>query len=136
MTELERLAQLGDKEAQGECTRKGITLPCPKCRGAVKAVIMKYDRSWVEMEYKCQRCKLSARYTQPFIMDDSAAADLSALAQWNRMSAPPVGRCAGCDNWYKGHCASGPCATMETDPGFYCGNFSPKKRDSHETPET
>lgn len=40
------------------------------------------------------------------------------------------------DNWYKGHCASGPCATMETDAGFYCGNFSPKKRDGHETTET
>lgn len=51
-----------------------------------------------------------------------------------QMMELPIGRCAGCDNWYKGHCASGPCATMETDPGFYCGNFSPKKRDSHETP--
>lgn len=31
MTELERLALLGDKQAQKECTEKGIVLPCPKC---------------------------------------------------------------------------------------------------------
>ena len=31
MTELERRALLGDKEAQKECTEKGIVLPCPFC---------------------------------------------------------------------------------------------------------
>lgn len=31
MTELERRALLGDKQAQEECTDKGIVLPCPFC---------------------------------------------------------------------------------------------------------
>ena len=33
MTDLERHALLGDKEAQKECTEKGIVLPCPFCGG-------------------------------------------------------------------------------------------------------
>lgn len=37
MTELERRALLGDKEAQKECTEKGIVLPCPFCGGKAKA---------------------------------------------------------------------------------------------------
>lgn len=31
MTELERKALMGDKEAQEECTRQGIVLNCPRC---------------------------------------------------------------------------------------------------------
>lgn len=121
MTELERLAQLGDKEAQAvgrqqlfwvlddeECTRQGILLPCPFCGCGMNM---------------CNWCGAKT---------SEAGNKVLAIAASNRRPAPPVGRCAGCDNWYKGHCASGPCATMETDPGFYCGNFSPKKRDNHE----
>ena len=33
MTDLERRALLGDKEAQKECTEKGIVLTCPVCGG-------------------------------------------------------------------------------------------------------
>ena len=35
MTDLERRALLGDRQAQEECTEKGIMLPCPFC-GALK----------------------------------------------------------------------------------------------------
>lgn len=31
MTDLERRALLGDRQAQDECTRRGIVLPCPFC---------------------------------------------------------------------------------------------------------
>lgn len=125
MTELERLAQLGDKEAQEECTRQGILLPCPFCGCGMKLLEgNSYFGSWMTM---CIWCGAKTSETGNKVL---------AIAVSNRRPAPPVGRCAGCDNWYKGHCASGPCATMETDPGFYCGNFSPKKRDSYETPET
>lgn len=41
-------------------------------------------------------------------------------------TAPPIGRCKDCANWYKQHCASGPCATEPTDAEFFCGNFEPK----------
>ena len=103
MEDIERRALMGDRKAQKECTRMGITLPCPKCLGPVKVAIVKADRGCIEMEYKCKKCKLTARYTQPFIMDESAASDLSALSQWNRMSAPPLGRCVDCANWDKEH---------------------------------
>lgn len=33
MTDLERRALLGDRQAQEECTRHGIVLPCPFCGG-------------------------------------------------------------------------------------------------------
>ena len=36
MTILERRALLGDKEAQKECTKNGILLPCPCCGGQAK----------------------------------------------------------------------------------------------------
>lgn len=122
MTELERLAQLGNKEAQEECTRQGILIPCPFCGSRMKLLEgNSYFGSWMTM---CNWCGAKTSETGNKVL---------AIAVSNRRPAPPVGRCAGCENWYKGHCASGPCATMETDPGFYCGNFSPKKRDSHET---
>ena len=38
MTEIERRALLGDKQAQEECTAKGIVLPCPCCGGNGKIV--------------------------------------------------------------------------------------------------
>lgn len=31
MNDLIRRALLGDREAQKECTRQGIALPCPNC---------------------------------------------------------------------------------------------------------
>lgn len=36
MTERELRALLGDKDAQRECTEKGILLPCPCCGGTAK----------------------------------------------------------------------------------------------------
>lgn len=149
MDDLVRRAMMGDQQAQVECTRRGITLPCPKCFGPVKVAIIKYDRSGVEMEYKCQRCKLSVRYTQPFIMDDSASADLSALSQWNRMSAPPIGRCKDCANWDKEHRAGREslgnyvCVCHEWSDEEYghmrytpfdgfCNNFEPKEEPNNE----
>lgn len=126
MTELERLAQLGDKEAQEECTRKGIVLPCWRC--GEEAEVQQLSTGGKPIyAVSCKKHYCGAY--------GCAHSNIKkAVEYWNTRNAPPVGRCAGCDNWYKGHCASGPCATMETDPGFYCGNFSPKKRDSHETP--
>lgn len=35
--ELVRRALMGDKKAQEDCTAKGIVLPCPFCRGGIKA---------------------------------------------------------------------------------------------------
>ena len=86
-----RRAILGDREAQEECTKKGIVLPCPKCYGKVKFNLVKVNKFSVEMEYKCQKCGLTARYTQFFPLDENAATDKTALAQWNTRYTPFVG---------------------------------------------
>ncbi len=36
MTDLERRALLGDKQAQKDCTKRRIMLPCPFCGSTVK----------------------------------------------------------------------------------------------------
>lgn len=43
MTELERRALLGDKQAQEECTDKGIVLPCPFCGSKAERGVNKRD---------------------------------------------------------------------------------------------
>lgn len=67
MTELERKALLGDKEAQEECTEKGIVLPCPCCGGKGKVSFKDYrflgknymgDKKIIyRVQIICNRCK-------------------------------------------------------------------------------
>lgn len=113
MTDLERRALLGDKQAQEECTRRGIVLGCPCC-GEKKV-------DTLETKYyglvQCMECGLSM-----------AAAYLTwALARWNRRPAPPIGRCRECGAYTSegpglGYCSDG---TGKTDDG-YCDSFYPK----------
>lgn len=83
MTNLERRALLGDKQAQEECTRKGILLSCPMCgcRAEVKSTAP-YIYYVV-----CVWCGLKAPET---------GLKITALEKWNHRSAPPVGRCKDC----------------------------------------
>lgn len=119
MTELECRALLGDRQAQEECTRKGIVLACPFCGGD-------FDAEFNGVMFKMERTNLYAhKRTGRCVLDGEIIFDLS---DWNTRQAPPVGRCGDCANWYKGHCApSGPCAAEETDADFYCPNFAPKE---------
>lgn len=112
MTELERRALLGDKQAQEECSERKITLPCPLCGGQADIVVQK-DAGLII----CKRCKLYKPFT---IVLDGAN---KARSVWNTRPAPSIGRCGECEHWYKGHCSTGPCATEETDADFYCSNF-------------
>lgn len=96
MTELERRAMLGDRHAQEECTRKGVVLPCPKCYGKVKFSFVKFGRYFLEFEYKCSSCGLTARYTQYIPVDKQLAEEPTALSRWNTRPAPPIGRCKDC----------------------------------------
>lgn len=41
MDDLERRAVLGDRQAQDECTRQGIALPCPICHNPVDDILVK-----------------------------------------------------------------------------------------------
>ena len=114
MTDLERRALLGDKQAQEECTRRGIVLACPlcKCVGTLHSV-----NNFGSIYAVCQSCGTMTRGYK-----DAS----EAIKRWNTRPAPPIGRCGECKHWYKQHCAHGPCATEPTDADFSCGGFEPK----------
>lgn len=79
MTDLERRALLGDREAQEECTRQGIVLPCPFCGGEAFVV----HNGWVE----CEKCVAETTYY---------GSKEAAIMSWNTRAAPPIGRCETC----------------------------------------
>ena len=120
MTELERRAMLGDKQAQKECTEKGIVLPCAhgsECR--IFRIEVDGKTAYRAISMHCCCFQGPARLTEK-----------DALSDWNTRQAPPIGRCGECAHWYKQHCATGPCAAEKTDADFYCSNF--KLRESEE----
>ena len=82
--ELIRKALLGDKQAQEECTEKGIVLPCPICGGEIK--IKQCD--WDMFYPYCNGCK----FTFNFLFDSKK----DAIEVVNDRPAPPIGRCGEC----------------------------------------
>lgn len=84
--ELIRRALLGDWEAQQECTRREIVLPCPKC-GKGKIIFWDKKMKW----YSCWDCGMKSGPKKSFG---------EALRDWNTRPAPPVGRCGKC-KWYE-----------------------------------
>ena len=96
MTELERRAMLGDKQAQEECTKKGIVLPCPFCgeEGIIKTSISMYGKSYaVRCENKCAVTCGNFRISG---VEWRTTTEKEALAKWNTRQAPPIGRCGEC----------------------------------------
>lgn len=123
MTEIERRALLGDRQAQEECTRRRIVLPCPWCKCN--------ERDMLDMNvyheqyfYSCEACGCNG----PVVRDDNCDyPEHDALAAWNTRPAPPIGRCGECGAYTSegpgaGHCSDG---TGKTDDG-YCDSFYPK----------
>ena len=84
VTDLERRALLGDREAQEECTRQGIVLSCPFCREAKNLVVRNVcGDAFVE----CLRCHATSSLT---------SSPDTAIKDWNTRAAPPIGRCGTC----------------------------------------
>ena len=79
MTDLERRALLGDRQAQEECTRNEIVLPCPHCRGNAKVsfknarFIGQNSRGDKKLVYRvqviCNKCRSRGKpiFTEPLI---------------------------------------------------------------------
>ena len=80
--ELIRCALMGDKQAQEECTAKGIVLPCPFC-GNENNIIS----NWGMFRVWCPHCKAKSEDT---------LTTRDALKSWNARPAPPIGRCGEC----------------------------------------
>lgn len=133
MTDLERRAPLGDREAQEECTRRGIVMPC--VHGAECRVFdMKVDGKTV---YRVISMNCCCCFQGPMYFTEK-----EALAHWNTRPAPPIGRCGECKHWGgideygDGYCKNPEGIddiAKETD---FCSRFEPKgdeKNVNHET---
>lgn len=128
MTELERRALLGDRQAQKECTRQGIVLPCPFCGGVA---MIEYDTvSPFEYNVLCGDCGVMLG-----ISEDKQV----AISEWNTRPAPPIGRCKDCEHYtLLGHCKIhsqepdeyGPGAYVEMLPDDFCSYFEPRNPDA------
>lgn len=141
MTELERRALMGDREAQEECTRWGIVLPCPFCGGIPVRKTQKSEYGLSGTIIKCTQC-----YATIFSPDTIAKSDGSKLvnkpvlnhvelgiAKWNTRPAPPVGRCGECIHYEFGACLkiyddghAHPEAFQHRKPDDFCSRFEPK----------
>lgn len=117
MTDIERRAMLGDRQAQEECTRRGIVLPCPFCGGTG----IEYGVCGRDIKspcyIKCESCGCEIVINERKMV----------IAIWNTRHTPPIGRCGECGAYTSegpgaGHCSDG---TGKTDDG-YCDSFYPK----------
>ena len=87
--ELIRRALMGSREAQQECTKKGIVLPCPFC-GSDSKVFADIDLFGVRcMDSTCIGYDMRAEYYSR----------CRAIEDWNTRPAPPIGMCKDC-SWY------------------------------------
>ncbi|WP_419543556.1 Lar family restriction alleviation protein [Negativibacillus massiliensis] len=110
--ELIRRALLGDQEAQEECTRRGIVLPCAFC-GSENIVIS----NWGLWRVWCQECLGKS---------DDQLSQADAIKKWNTRPAPPVGRCCDCKFYsYYDEC----CKINNTKMflGDFCSYFKPRE---------
>ena len=107
MTDLERRALLGDREAQEECTRQGIVLPCPMCKNRPSIEEHTFYRSPSSYGVVCG-CGMSTH--------QSYDTPEEARQAWNTRAAPPVGRCGTC-KW------AGENIEHPSDPHIFCDQF-------------
>lgn len=81
--DIEYRALLGDEDAQEECTKRGIVLPCPCCGNdspVYDTSVGDYDYGWGG--FRCYDCDLGQGY--------NFKTREEALANWNKRPKPPV----------------------------------------------
>lgn len=115
MTDLERRALLGDAEAQRECTKKGIVLPCWRCGGEASV----YQTSAFGRPLYAVSCK--KHYCGAY--GCAHRTEQEAISYWNTRHAPPIGRCGECAAYVDNKCMNTGYYKPET--GF-CDDFEPK----------
>lgn len=117
--ELIRRALLGSREAQQECTEKGIVLPCPFC-GSDSKVFADIDLFGARcVDSTCIGHDMRAEY---YFRD-------RAIEDWNTRPAPPIGRCKDCFQYHSegpgvGYCSLDDQGREETS---FCSEFEPKE---------
>lgn len=127
MTELERRALLGDRQAQEECTRRGIVLQCG-CGNPAKLSYVERDPS-ADFDpchgyvVTCTSCNMNSWYHKE---------KQEAIAVWNNRAVPPIGRCKNCATKEKATVnAKGflvcPASGMEITDNDFCSYFEPRE---------
>ena len=140
MTELEGKALLGDRDAQKECTKKGIMLPCPCCGG--KAVYQPEPIDGGDHFFRaniyCTCCHLEIyNCIEHTRAEDCMREFPNTLVSWNRRPAPPIGRCDDCNHRYENENNEYECEIHNIcpDDNFYCKDFEPKESEENERTE-
>ncbi len=132
MGNLVRKALMGNKQAQEECTAKGIALPCPFCGG--KATMQQDITGRESYHVACSNVKDMCNLIAGLPMWSESEED--ALKSWNARPAPPIGRCGECEFYtVLGHCKLhsqepdqyGSGAYVEMLPDDFCSYFEPKE---------
>lgn len=132
MGNLVRKALMGNKQAQEECTAKGIALPCPFCGG--KATMQQDITGRESYHVACSNVKDMCNLIAGLPMWSESEED--ALKSWNTRPAPPIGRCGECEFYtVLGHCKLhsqepdqyGSGAYVEMLPDDFCSYFEPKE---------
>lgn len=132
MTIIERRALLGDRQAQEECTRKGIMLPCPLCKSKV---------GYYFIEKHEEGCR-GASVVVPGKSYVSCSCGYSvygigektAIKIHNTRPAPPIGRCKTCANKKratvneKGYLIC-PASGIEITDADFCSWFEPAEQE-------
>lgn len=90
--ELIRRALLGSREAQQECTEKGIVLPCWRCGGESEIQELHTGGKPIYV-VTCKKTYCGA-------YGCAHSTQQKAIEYWNTRPAPPVGRCEDC-KWYE-----------------------------------
>lgn len=116
MTELERRALLGDKQAQEECTRNGIALCCPICYAKISV-------SKAGHLFHCKLCNFTLTYP-------AKISKAETLERWNTRHEPPIGRCKDCENTCPGEDGSYLVCVIHghaVNNDDWCGKFEQRK---------
>ena len=117
-------ALMGDKQAQEECTEKGIVLPCPFCGEEAQLISEKGLYTIVCKDGPCIGSDIHPEYGEAMF----------ALEEWNTRPAPPVGRCRECKCWRRNGSDWGSCSKWYTEDKVqafmleddFCSYFQPK----------
>lgn len=132
MGNLVRKALMGNKQAQEECTAKGIALPCPFCGG--KATMQQDITGRESYHVACSNVKDMCNLIAGLPMWSESEED--ALKSWNARPAPPIGRCGECEFYtVLGHCKVhsqepdqyGLGTYVEMLPDDFCSYFEPRE---------
>ena len=133
MDSLVRKALLGDKQAQGLCTAKGIVLPCPFCG---KELRERKTRKWTAAkDESINRTIVEHKAKTGCHLDNWAMDKELDLESWNTRPAPSIGRCEDCKYWQRNSFDWGSCSkwyTEDTVQAFmleadFCSYFEPKE---------